>query len=168
MQSYIPRARRWRLAVNLLGLAALGACADEPVAPGSPSAPAPNASALAGGGSGSIWMDAKIAGDTIALDAELQLAGMVYIYAPVEGGITISGKDQHRVISSTGERLILYNVTVTKGFADYGSGVSAVELGLDTVMGSGAPEDALRRAGLDPADLTDVLLEPGDVAFWSP
>ena len=35
-------------------------------------------------------------------------------------------------------------------------------------MGSGVPEDALRRAGLDPADLTDVLLEPGDVAFWSP
>ena len=160
MQSYIPRARRWRHAVNLLGLAALGACADEPVAPGNPSALAPRAAALAGewvtvtvtntsggtdvgslrwaaaqvaagGGSGSIWMDAKIAGDTIALDAELQLAGMVYIYAPVEGGITISGKDQHRVISSTGERLVLYNVTVTKGFADYGSAVSAVELGLD-------------------------------------
>ena len=76
-------------------------------------------------------MDAKIAGDTIALDAELKLAGMVYIYGPVEGGITISGKDQHRVISSTGERLSLSNVTVTKGFADYGSGVSAVALGLD-------------------------------------
>jgi ectoine hydroxylase-related dioxygenase (phytanoyl-CoA dioxygenase family) len=46
--------------------------------------------------------------------------------------------------------------------------LGAVELGLDAVMGSGIPEDALRRAGLDPADLTDVLLEPGDVAFWSP
>ena len=46
--------------------------------------------------------------------------------------------------------------------------LGAVELGLDVVMGSGVPEDALRRAGLDPASLTDVLLEPGDVAFWSP
>jgi hypothetical protein len=55
----------------------------------------------------------------------------VYIYGPAEGGITISGKDQHRVISSTGELLSLYNVTVIKGFADYGSAVSAVALGMD-------------------------------------
>jgi ectoine hydroxylase-related dioxygenase (phytanoyl-CoA dioxygenase family) len=46
--------------------------------------------------------------------------------------------------------------------------LGAVELGLDAVMGSGIPEDALRSAGLDPADLVDVLLEPGDVALWSP
>ena len=160
MQSYIPRARRWRLAVNLLGLAALGACADEPVAPRNPSTPAPTRSAqtgewvtvtvtntsggtevgslrwaaaqvAAGGGDGSIWIGAEIAGDTIALDAELQLAGRVYVYGAVEGGITISGKDQHRVISSTGDLLSLYNVTVTRGFADYGSAVSAVGLALD-------------------------------------
>jgi hypothetical protein len=46
--------------------------------------------------------------------------------------------------------------------------LGAVNLGLDTVMGSGTPEDALVRAGLDPASLTDLLLEPGDVALWSP
>ena len=46
--------------------------------------------------------------------------------------------------------------------------LGAVELGLDTVMGSGVPEDALKRAGIDPDGLVDVLLEPGDVAFWSP
>ena len=159
MQSYIPRARRRRLAVNLLGLAALGACANEPVAPRNPSTPTISTSAqtaewvtvtvtntsggtgvgslrwaaaqVAAGGGGSIWIDAKIAGDTIALDAELQLASTVYIYGPAEGGITISGKDQHRVISSTGELLTLYNVTVTRGFADYGSAVSAVGLALD-------------------------------------
>src|SRR4051794_2292937 len=43
-----------------------------------------------------------------------------------------------------------------------------VDLGLDAVMGSGAPEDALLHARLDPDCLTDVLLEPGDVALWSP
>ncbi|MDF2774480.1 MAG: polymorphic outer membrane protein [Geminicoccaceae bacterium] len=158
MQSFIPRAGRWRLALKLLGFVALGACADEPIAPLDPSALAPKTSALAGewvtvtvtntsggtevgslrwaaaqiaGGGGSIWIDTRIAGDTIALDAELQLDTTAYIYGPVEGGITISGKDQHRVISSTGGVLSLSNVTVTKGFADYGSAVSAVALALD-------------------------------------
>src|SRR3954447_4462622 len=46
--------------------------------------------------------------------------------------------------------------------------LGAVELGLDTVIGRGVPEEALRRAGIDPDGLVDVLLEPGDVAFWSP
>ena len=160
MRTVASRARRRPLALSLLGLAALGACADEVVAPRNPSALAPRAAALAGewvsvtvtntsggtdvgslrwaaaqvaagGGGGSIWIDAKIAGDTIALDAELKLANTVYIYGSADDGITISGKDQHRVISSTGELLTLYNVTVTKGFADYGSAVSAVGLALD-------------------------------------
>ena len=43
-----------------------------------------------------------------------------------------------------------------------------VDLGADPVMGAGAPEDALRRAGLDPGALVMVELEPGDVALWSP
>jgi hypothetical protein len=34
---------------------------------------------------------------------------------------------------------------------------------MDAAMG----ERALRRAGLDPARLVDVELEPGDVAFWN-
>ena len=158
MQSYIPRAGRRRLALHLLGLAALGACTEEPVEQRNPSALSPTASALAGewvtvtvtntsggtevgslrwaaaqvaGKPGSIWIDASIAGDTIALDAELRFDTTAYIYAPVEGGITISGKDQHRVISSTGGVLTLSNVTVTKGVADYGSAVSAVTLSLD-------------------------------------
>jgi ectoine hydroxylase-related dioxygenase (phytanoyl-CoA dioxygenase family) len=46
--------------------------------------------------------------------------------------------------------------------------LGAVDLVSDTVMGSGTPEGALARAGLDPASLTDLLLEPGDVALWSP
>ena len=156
MQSFIPRAGRWRLAFHLLGLATLGACADEPVTPSAPSALTPKAAALANewvtvtvtntsggtevgslrwaaaqvaGSLGSIWIDSSIAGDTIALDTELVFVSRAYIYAPVEGGITISGKDQHRVISSTG-LLTLYNVTVTK-VADYGSAVSADSLALD-------------------------------------
>ena len=155
MDRLTSRGGRWLLALTFVGL---GACADEPIAPGKPSALAPETSALAGewvtvtvtntsggtevgslrwaaaqiaGGGGSIWIDTSIAGDTIALDAELQLDTTAYIYGPAEGGITISGKDQHRVISSTGGVLSLSNVTVTKGFADYGSAVSAVALALD-------------------------------------
>ena len=159
MRAITSRVGRWSLALHLLGLAALGACVDEPVAPTKPSPLSPNAAALAGqwvtvtvtntsGGTqagslrwaaaqvagsagGSIWIDPSIAGKTIALDAELQLDTTVYIYAPAEGGITISGKDQHRVISSTGGLLTHYNVTVTKGVAAYGSAVSAVSLSLD-------------------------------------
>jgi ectoine hydroxylase-related dioxygenase (phytanoyl-CoA dioxygenase family) len=43
-----------------------------------------------------------------------------------------------------------------------------VDLGSGAVMGDGAPEEALALAGLDPAGLTNILLEPGDVAFWNP
>jgi ectoine hydroxylase-related dioxygenase (phytanoyl-CoA dioxygenase family) len=43
-----------------------------------------------------------------------------------------------------------------------------VDLGAGAVMGVGAPEDTLRRAGLDPGALVEVELEPGDVALWSP
>ena len=35
------------------------------------------------------------------------------------------------------------------------------------VMDAAAGEEALRRAGLDPARLVDLTLEPGDVAFWN-
>jgi len=140
MGTVASRARRWPLALSFLGLVALGACADEVVAPRNPSALAPRAAALAGewvsvtvtntsggtevgslrwaaaqvaagGGGGSIWIDAKIAGDTIALDAELKLANTVYIYGSADDGITISGKDQHRVISSTGELLTLSGIS---------------------------------------------------------
>lgn len=159
MQSFTSRAGRWPLALSLATLAALGACSDEPVAPRNPSTLAPKAPALEtgqvnvtvtntsggtdvgslrwaaaqvnAGGGGAIWIDASIAGATIALDAELTVESTMYIYAPVEGGIVISGKDQHRVISSTGPFLSLYNVTVTKGYAAAGSAISAVALALD-------------------------------------
>jgi len=158
MQSFIPRARHWRLALHLLGVVTLGACADDPVTPKSPSALTPKSAALANewvtvtvtntssgtevgslrwaaaqvaGSLGAIWIDSNIAGDTIALDSELVFVSRAYVYGPAEGGITISGKDQHRVISSTGGLLTLYNVTVTKGVADYGSAVSADSLSLD-------------------------------------
>ena len=119
MPSFISRAGRRPLALHLLCLAALGACVDEPVAPTKPPTISPSAAALAGewvtvsvtntsggtqagslrwaaaqvGGSagGSIWIDASIAGKTIALDAELQLDTTAYIYAPVEGFVMNGG-----------------------------------------------------------------------------
>jgi hypothetical protein len=36
------------------------------------------------------------------------------------------------------------------------------------VMAQAMQDDALRRAGLDPAAIVDLVLEPGDVALWSP
>jgi hypothetical protein len=36
------------------------------------------------------------------------------------------------------------------------------------VLSTAMSDDALRAVGLDPADAVDVILEPGDVALWSP
>lgn len=36
------------------------------------------------------------------------------------------------------------------------------------ILGTGIAEEALESLGLDPAKLVDLVLEPGDVAFWSP
>lgn len=43
-----------------------------------------------------------------------------------------------------------------------------LDLGSSAIMGQGTGEEALVRAGLDPAALVDLVLEPGDVALWSP
>jgi hypothetical protein len=144
----------------LAALAVLGACADEPVSPRNPSTLEPRASVqdaeqvnvvvtntsggtevgslrwaasqvAAAAGGGSILIDASLAGDTIVLGAELELPTTTYIYAPEDKGITISGNDQHRVMSSTGPYLSLWKVTVTKGYAASGSAISAVSLALD-------------------------------------
>ena len=160
MPFFTPRAGRWPLALSLAAIAALGACADEPVAPRTPSPLAPQASVLGAewvdvtvtntsGGTeigslrwaasqvqaatqgGTIWIDPSLAGDTITLGAGLELDRTMYIYAPQSRGITISGNDQHRVMSSTGPFLSLANVTVTKGYADSASAISAVALALD-------------------------------------
>ena len=173
MRSDTTRAGRWPLALSFVALATLAACGDDPVAPTTPRPVAPNASAQAaeqmtvtvtntsGGtqvgslrwaasqiaaGGGTILIHPSIAGQTIALDAELQFPTVTYIYAPEDKGIVISGKDQRRVMSSTGQFLSLYNVTVTKGNAPYGSAISAVQLALDNsnVQGNRGPGSAVR------------------------
>ena len=158
MHTFNARAGRWPLALSLLGLAALAACADEPVAPKPSSNIAPGTPKLAweeiqvtvtnasGGGevgslqwavaqvnepgpaTGVIVFDASLEGDTITLDTPLQAQRPVEIIGPAKG-ITISGNDQHRVISG-GTSLTLRNVTLTKGYGDYASAVVAPSLSL--------------------------------------
>jgi len=41
-------------------------------------------------------------------------------------------------------------------------------LGEGVVLGKGRGDTVLREAGIDPANLVDLTLEPGDVAFWHP
>ncbi|WP_207479996.1 phytanoyl-CoA dioxygenase family protein [Arenibaculum pallidiluteum] len=45
--------------------------------------------------------------------------------------------------------------------------MGSLDLGAGAVMGEAATDEALRRAGLDPALAVDLELEPGDVALWS-
>jgi hypothetical protein len=157
MHRFNARAGRWPLALTLLGIAALAACADEPVAPTS-SAKTAGTPALAveeiqvtvtnasGGGEvgslqwavsqvnepgtagGVITFDPKLAGDTIVLDAPLQAQRPVQIIGPAKG-ITLSGNDQHRIIDG-GTSLSLRNLTLTKGYADFASAVHAPSLSL--------------------------------------
>src|SRR5215204_3823894 len=155
MQRYNARAGRSPLALTLLGLAALAACSDEPVAPKSlrtsPGTPAlaveeitftvTNASGGSEAGSlqwavaqannagpftGVIVFDPSLGGDTITLDATLPAQRPMQIVGPAKG-ITISGNDQHRVITS-GTSLTLKNLTLTKGYADFASAAQAPAL----------------------------------------
>ena len=158
MHTFNARAGRWPIALTLVGLAALAACTDEPVAPRSSSSIAPGTPKLAleeihvtvtnasGGGevgslqwavsqvnnpgpaTGVITFDASLEGDTITLDTPLQAQRPVEIIGPAKG-ITLSGNDQHRVISG-GTSLTLRNMTLTQGYADYGSAVVAPSLSL--------------------------------------
>src|SRR5687768_17457195 len=158
MHTYNGRVGRRSLALRLLGIATLAAaCADEPVAPKtSPTIASATrtlreeihvivTNASGGGEAGSLqWavsqvndpgnaggvitFDASLEGDTITLDAPLQAQRPVQIIGPAKG-ITLSGNDQHRVINS-GTSLTLRNVTLTKGYADYGSAVVAPSLSL--------------------------------------
>ena len=151
MRTVASRARRWPLAFSLLGLVALGACADEPAAPRNPATPGHQASVqglgdvtvavtntsggtevgslrwaanqLAASG-GTIVFDPSLAGDTITLDAELDLWVPLSIRGP-EKGITISGNSQHRVIYAR-YFLGLVNVTITKGTGGAGAAIYAV------------------------------------------
>jgi len=73
---------------------------------------------------GTIEFDPTLAGDTIVLDAQLELMQPTTLYGPEEKGITLSGNDQHRVIW-VGHYSRLYNVTITGGNADFGAAVHA-------------------------------------------
>ncbi len=171
MQTFIPRAGRWPLALTLAALASLAACTDEPAAPRHPSALAAKASPSAiafvdvtvtntSGGTevgslqwaasqiksagGAIHFDPSLDGTTVTLNSELSLDYPTYIAGP-EKGITLSGNDQHRVISGR-SNVSLKNVTVTKGYADYASAILATSMYLDnsTVRDNRSPGSAIR------------------------
>ncbi|MDF2774481.1 MAG: hypothetical protein K0S86_3981 [Geminicoccaceae bacterium] len=166
------RARLRPLGLTLVGLAALAACSDEPVAPRSSPKVAAAARLLreeihvtvtnASGGSdvgslqwavaqvnepgnagGVITFDSSLEGDTITLDVPLQAQRPVEIIGPTKG-ITLSGNDQHRVING-GTSVSLRNLTLTKGNADLGSAVMAPSLSLynTTVQDNRGPSSAV-------------------------
>jgi hypothetical protein len=167
MQTFIPRVGRWLLALTA---AMLAACTDEPVAPHHRT-PSPSAAKLAdefvnvtvtnaSGGTevgsiqwaatqiksagGAIHFDPSLDGATITLNGTLGLDHPTYIDGPAKG-ITLSGNDQYRVISSQ-SRVSLKNVTVTKGYADYASAIRATSVYLEnsTVQDSRSPGSAIR------------------------
>ena len=169
MLTFASRADRWSLALIILGVAALAACSDEPNAPKQASVSNANTGVrglteitvvvtnTSGGtevGSlrwaaqqvaevgGAIEFDPALAGKTIVLDAGLEFKAQVQINAPA-GGVTLSGKDQFRIIY--GNRVFLTNLTITKGNADYGAAVKAghLEMYHTTVSGNRSPESVI-------------------------
>ena len=157
MHTFNARAGRWPLALTIVAVTALGACADEPVAPKStPRIAGTPALAMdeiqvtvtnASGGSevgslqwaaneinewgnagGIIYFDPSLEGDTITLDAPLAANRPTTIHGPAKG-ITLSGNDQHRVING-GTSLTLRNLTLTKGYSSFASAVVAETLSL--------------------------------------
>jgi hypothetical protein len=160
MLPYATRAGRWPLAFAVAAVAALGACADDPVSPKTKAPSKPNASVPTGefveltvaiddGGadSGSIrWAAGRIGsaggaihfapaldGATIVLNGSLGPDGPMYVVGPAKG-ITLSGNNQYRVISGYPDNggVSLKNVTITKGYdPNYASAVRATSLYLD-------------------------------------
>jgi len=156
MQQYASRAGRWPLALTFAALAALGACAEESVAPPH-EAPASaklvaqwdtsvtvtvtNTSGGTDVGSlrwaadrmrlwpGKIVFDPALGGKTVTLDSGLYLIQNVEIIAPATG-VTISGKDQFRLINSRAN-LTLTNVNLTRGYNEFGSAIAGVDVTLD-------------------------------------
>ena len=152
------RAGRWPLALSLLTLVTLGACADDPVAPRNPTTISP---ALAGaptgefvnvtvtntsGGTdvgslrwaadqiksagGAIHFDPSLDGATIVLNGTVSPDGPMYVDGPAKG-ITISGNNQYRVIDGYFDNglVSLTNVTITNGYhADYASAIHATSV----------------------------------------
>src|SRR6476620_498063 len=160
MLSYATRAGRWPLAFAVAAVAALGACADDPVSPKTKAPSKPNASVPTGefveltvtstsGGadSGSIrWAAGRIGsaggailfapaldGATIILNGPLAPDGPMYVVGPSKG-ITLSGNNQYRVISGYPDNggVSLKNVTITKGYdPNDASAIRATSLYLD-------------------------------------
>ena len=155
MQSYGSRTGRWPLALIVAATAALAACADDPVAPKhsptqaklaaqwdtSVNVVVTNTSGGTDVGSlrwaadkvrlwpGTITFDSTLGGKTVVLDTGLYLIQNVKIVAPSKG-VTISGKDQFRLITSRAN-LELTNVTLTKGYSEFGSVIAGVTVALD-------------------------------------
>jgi hypothetical protein len=171
MLTSTPRAGRRSPALTLaaLTLTALAACVDEPVVPKTNTA-TPKASVqgaipinvvvtnTSGGtdvGSlrwaaeqvsfvgGAIQFDPSLGGKTITLDAGLEFHRETEIVGP-DKGVTISGKDQFRIVYSSSV-LTLTNVTITKGYAPFGSAleVGALEMYHSTVQDNRSPGSAI-------------------------
>ena len=143
MHSFTSRGGRWPL---VLTLAALAACADEPVGVRTVPELRPHAAVDDGwvvvtttsGGTqvGSLrwavnnavgkWIkfDAALAGATIVVDTTVVLPFGTVIVGAQDQGITISGGGQRRVFQGTGWTN-LRNVTVTGGSAPEGSAIRA-------------------------------------------
>ena len=159
MHTVNSRAARWPRVLIIAAAAALGACADEPVAPKTPPTVASKSAGptspwvdvtvtnVSGGvevgslrwaanqiqsGGGVIRFDPSLDGATIVLNGTLNPDGPMYIEGPAKG-ITISGNHQYRVINGYQDdgRVSLTNVTITKGYDPYyGSAVNATSLDL--------------------------------------
>ena len=163
MLSYATRGGRRPLTLMLAvvaAVAALGACADDPVSPRMQPPSKSNASVPTGefvevtvtntsGGidagsirwaanqiksaGGAILFASALDGVTITLNGSLSPDGPMYIVGPAKG-ITLSGNNQYRVISGYPDNggVSLKNVTITKGYdPNYASAVSATSLYLD-------------------------------------
>ena len=170
MDIVASRAAGWSRAVFLAALATLGACSDDdPVA--QKATPTPKAAVrgvgpievtvtnTSGGtevGSlrwaakqvdsvgGTIMFDSTLGGKTITLDAGLEFKRPAII-SGLPAGITISGKDQFRLIDARSTALILSDLTLTKGNAPIASAVWAGRLNMyhTTVTGNRGTDGAI-------------------------
>ena len=160
MDTVVSRAPRWPRALVIAAIAALGACADEPVAPTATTKLTPQLAAALpgpfvdvtvtttsggteagsirwaanqiGSGGGVIRFAPALDGATIVLGGSVSPGGRMWVDGPAKG-ITISGNNQYRVIAGYGDDglVSLKNVTITKGYtADYASAIRATSLSL--------------------------------------
>jgi hypothetical protein len=160
MHTVVSRAGRWPLALSLVGLIALGACADDPVAPKIPSranlatsGPPTDtfvtvtvtntsggidvgsirwAADQIGDAGGVIRFAPALDGATIVLNGSISPDHAMIIEGPPKG-ITLSGNNQYRVISGGPDnaQVGLTNVTVTKGYdPNYASAIRGTSVSL--------------------------------------